>query len=542
MIHFLSLLVTFSYLSAAQEVSPSTWRKPNITASTAERISLAGAALEKAVDMLSTTTQYRATVYSQMAEFDILTQRTTYRDGLQTYFSTSVPTLGDKLSIGRAAIRAYAAYNKDPVFLQFADEQWRFAKSYTISQADVSAGAIAVKNIKLQGACEGKTLAGGTFAIIDPSDTAVSSYETAYFVGLSALLAEATSDDVYLKTALDSVDFLYAHLISTQNMFENAISADSCEVDPQPNSFGAGLFLEGLAVLSSLTHNASTQSLLSDFISAAISNPSWNTPDGIIAEGASKLGDTYIVRGLGAAYNRNATTASMRNNVKGYLGVQFNAVVDLAKSSIGNTYAGSWKGPPSDTFSQANQTAALSPLLAAIPLGDDGVISTPASSSSVSSSSSSSVGIPIPSASGGLPSDDLIQPPRKVPIPAIVGGSLGGVALIASGILIWFILRRRARAQQVTFRASRFLETRPTSTRPVTKHDVAFGYPTSTGTASHGGTTSNVHSGVRTENLPSSEDLPTVDLVRLLNARLQGQQWDQEESPPRYATSPGGTI
>jgi hypothetical protein len=71
------------------------------------------------------------------------------------YTWTSLKVLS---SIGRAAIRAYAAYNKDPVFLQFADEQWRFAKSYTISQADVSAGAIAVKNIKLQGACEGSKL------------------------------------------------------------------------------------------------------------------------------------------------------------------------------------------------------------------------------------------------------------------------------------------------------------------------------------------------------------------------------------------------
>jgi hypothetical protein len=77
------------------------------------------------------------------------------------------------------------------------------------------------------------------------------------------MLAEATSDPIYLNAAYDSVDFIVSHLLAT-NLVLSSISADpgdNCALDDATNSFNTGLMIEGLAVLYSITNNASTQAL-----------------------------------------------------------------------------------------------------------------------------------------------------------------------------------------------------------------------------------------------------------------------------------------
>jgi hypothetical protein len=64
-----------------------------------------------------------------------------------------------------------------------------------------------------------------------------------------------------LDAALDSADFIMAHLFA-QNLVQSGISAglkDACALDNATNSFNTGLMIEGLAVLYSITNNASTQ-------------------------------------------------------------------------------------------------------------------------------------------------------------------------------------------------------------------------------------------------------------------------------------------
>ncbi|KAJ7131249.1 hypothetical protein C8R44DRAFT_904276 [Mycena epipterygia] len=176
MISVLTLVAIFflpTLRVAAQAASPS-WRKPNITVSTADRINLAGAALDNAIDRLSADGQFdgeawgiTGNLFSQMAEFDIATNQTKYENMLLQYFDLvqKIPgrvNFSDTYSFGHAAARAYTAY-KNPTFLGFAVESWWDGRAHTLSENDISAGKIPGKNFSIAGGCENKTMVGGTF-------------------------------------------------------------------------------------------------------------------------------------------------------------------------------------------------------------------------------------------------------------------------------------------------------------------------------------------------------------------------------------------
>jgi hypothetical protein len=83
-------------------------------------------------------------------------------------------------------------------------------------------------------------------------------------VSLSALLAEATSEEIYLQAAFDTAEFIHAHLYM-DFMIQNSISArqnDSCRVDAYIDPGFSGLVIEGLSILASISNKASTQQLM----------------------------------------------------------------------------------------------------------------------------------------------------------------------------------------------------------------------------------------------------------------------------------------
>ncbi|KAF7348868.1 Glycoside hydrolase family 76 protein [Mycena venus] len=527
---------------ASSEAGSSSWRKPNVTLSSAERVALA---------------EFRATVYYQMADFDALTNNTTYANDLRDEISATTQSqekAAKPESIAHAAIRAYSAY-KDPVFLSLANESWTFARSYTIFQEDVAAGSMPGKDFTLQPICQNASMVGGTFETTNSTDPNIAGFATPYFLTLSAMLAEATSDPIYLNAAYDSVDFIASHLLAT-NLVLSSISAnpsDNCALDNAANSFNTGLMIEGLAVLYSITNNASTQALLNNVVAAAISNNDWQTADGIIAQGGSKLGDKYIVRGLAEAYKRNATSPDVRVSVHDFIGVQFNAVVDLTTESGTSIYGGAWTGPPSVIFSQSNQTTAISALLSAMILDD------------VDPTSSVSEPPPPPASSSVVPHA------TKTPVAVMTGSVVGSVVLVAIGVALWFVLRRRKRIagpesslamasaapRPVTVLADvTAYQTSPTSPTLARNSITKFGLSFEPQVQRHCvneqaqspvdtvNTTISPTSLVTSTDLPLSsvaawspvEQLPTTELVRVLNERLRGRQWDEEEVPPQYGT------
>ncbi|KAJ7854532.1 hypothetical protein B0H14DRAFT_3449531 [Mycena olivaceomarginata] len=145
--------------------------------SRADRVSVAEAALEKAITFLDTSNALfpdpgdsygvSGAFYSQLAEFDLATNQTKYADTLQQYFSLASTTLSQQFqaqnftgelpetetacrNYGHGAAVAYATY-KAGVFLQYAE------------QNDVDKGTIPSKDFTISPTCGGITTAGATF-------------------------------------------------------------------------------------------------------------------------------------------------------------------------------------------------------------------------------------------------------------------------------------------------------------------------------------------------------------------------------------------
>ncbi|KAJ7251007.1 hypothetical protein C8J57DRAFT_1723312 [Mycena rebaudengoi] len=438
----------------AQVVSP-TWRKPNITASTANRIRIVSAALEQSLNHLGVDGQFTDSedggwgragqFYGQMADFDVSTGQSKYEDTIQKNLAftqrtganfsnenVSLPLVQQKY-YGRAATKAYSAYGTQ-IFLDYAIQAWWFGRRYTLTLDNVNSGKTNVKNYPIIKTCDGVTMAGGTFHSNDTTEPGVDASPTANFLILSALLAEATSDPMYLQAASDAADFIRAHLYTGSHLIQSTISArqnDSCEVDTYTDPDFSGLVIEGLSILFSITKKASTQLLLNDLITV-IPHTTWQQLNGILINDQDFFPGT-LVKGLAVAYGRNATNPELRDWMKAYIAVQFNALVDLATNGT-NIYAKAWEGPPSLTFDGGAQSDAIEVLLSAISFEDD---SQPASSTN-GSPSPTGAGLPPPSPPSGSGKSSMTG--------TIVGGVIGGIALLSCiGFVFWMARRRQLR-------------------------------------------------------------------------------------------------
>ncbi|KAJ7241813.1 hypothetical protein C8J57DRAFT_1526613 [Mycena rebaudengoi] len=430
----------------AQVVSP-TWRKHNISTSTADRIRIAGAALEQSINHIGPDGQFTDSedggwgqagpFYSQMVEFDIATGQKKYEDNVHTYLALtqktganfSDETISHALYCGRAAARAYSAYDTQ-IFLDYAIQSWWFGRRYTLTQDNVDSGKTSVKDYPLTKISDGVTMAGGTFWANDTTDPDLSALPTGNFLVLSALLAEATSNPMYLQAASDAADFMHAHLYTSSHLVQDSISArqnDSCEVSDTWTDPGySGLLIEGLSIIFSITKKASIQLLLNDLITV-IPHTTWQQVDGILDNDHFFAAD--LVKGLKVAYERNVTSPQLRDWMKAYIGLQFNAVIDLATNGT-NIYALKWQGPPSSTFDGGAQTDAINVLLSAISFEADSL-----PSSSTDGSPSSTGAIPPPSSTSVSRRSSVTGP--------IVGGVIGGIALLSCFVFVFWMVRRR---------------------------------------------------------------------------------------------------
>ncbi|KAJ6457607.1 hypothetical protein C8R45DRAFT_1032703 [Mycena sanguinolenta] len=553
------LVVLFQALRVASQVASPSWNS-TLTASLAERVTLTGAALDVAVDRLSPDGLFDAepfgiagNLYSQMADFDIATNQTKYEsileksfqlvDTLGTNFSNTLTNYG--LSFGHAAAKAHTAYSS-PVFLQYAVQSWWFGRGRTISESDIAAGKNAGKNFTITTTCENVTMVGGTYWDDELGEPSIAGVGTGYFLVLSALLAEATSDPLYLQAANESANFIRSHLYNAVGIAQQFMNSTSCEVYGEMYSTFSGLMIEGLSILHSITNDTSTQSLLSDLIVAVIPYTAWLGENGIVDD-QGPLGSMNLLQGLGTVYARNSVNATLRQYVGDYIAVQFNAVTNLATSAGTNIYGRSWTGPPGDIFSGTNQTIALGALISAIGLEiAPSSSTTPAPAASTSSTATGS--------STATSSSPATPRSRSHHLGAILGGTFGALAFVTVlAIAWWFMHRQRPRIDT------------PDSVQPATGPKVTpFIAETSVMTSSGSQITGFGQRKSRSEHreppAPSTIDtaqsshssnvnpqpsivetnrdtvsvLPTERLVQILNQRLQDRTWDEGEAPPAY--------
>ncbi|KAK0445664.1 uncharacterized protein EV420DRAFT_1648380 [Desarmillaria tabescens] len=394
-----------------------------------------------------------------MAEFDRLTNQTKYKEVLKQFFKFAesvhsnflsnpyaltvssgllLTDLDSKslycgLNYGYAAAQAYTVY-PDTDFLNLAVTLWTSVRKYMISDEKAASGTTEVKNFNLSSSCLGVTLEGGTFLTSDSNDPILTSLASGFVFFLfyhylmansensasffvSALLAEATSNQTYLDAAIKLANFIQMHLLDSSNIIAMSSQLnESCSVDLTACPYNSGIFIEGLVVLADITHNASTKALLSSTISNVTTYPQWQGLDGVIT--TETTGGLYIVWALAALYECNMTSSDLREYIKEYIAyftlVQYNAVINQTTSGGSNIYGLPWTGAQSTLFSSAGQTVAISSLLSAIQLADD------------------------------QPSSTLSDDPTSSGIPtgAIVGGVIGGL-VVFTGIIVGIVLLRR---------------------------------------------------------------------------------------------------
>ncbi|KAJ7577880.1 hypothetical protein C8J56DRAFT_1112569 [Mycena floridula] len=470
--------------SKASFVTPSAWRKPGISKTQAERISLAQAAIEESlqkvdmntggISMAGSTIINTAVLYSQMATFDLLANQTQYKDQLKALFVKAATTLTSNFSnpdvsylhrissliaricrtYGYAAASAYAAY-KDSAFLVWAQDNWQFGLDFTISQQQIDGTKPNRKNFTLEAECQGITMAGGSYSVVDINSRDVNTLSTGGLLVNSALLAESIGDNAtYLTAAQASAHFIHAHLTSIEHIVQDSISAlssDKCAItDSTIFAYNQGLAAEGLAILTSLdTSSSENQDLLYSIISTGTNNTDWHTPAGIISIPehlwTSGVGSDRLIRGVIAAYNRNLDNKTLRSYLGSYIGVQYNAVLDLATAG-NNVYNGIWHGDSSGhplpaTYTTDGQSLAISVLLAGISIQND-TVSTVANGDPAS----------------GSPATPESATRHKSPAGAIAGGIIGGLlfmTLLIGGVL--FLQRRKGQ---------------PTSTHIINEYDL----------------------------------------------------------------------
>ncbi|PBK86126.1 hypothetical protein ARMGADRAFT_1128195 [Armillaria gallica] len=468
---------------------------------------------------------------STMAEFDRLTNQTTYKKTLKQFFVLAesinpdfltASSVADGLNYGYAAARAYNTY-QNPIFLDLAVTSWTTARRYTISKEQAVSGSTDIKQSELAPSCNGTTLTGGT-----------------YSYGLWT----------YLDAAIESANFIQSHFLDPSNTVMAFLSSNLsqyCTMDTSAFSTNTGIFVEGLVILADITRNTSTEAFI---IVAITTNTSWQGLDGILDVGSD--GGHYIVRALAALYERNTTTSNLREYIKEYIGVQYNGVIEKATLGGSNIYGIPWTGPPRTVFSSANQTVAVSALLSGIQLLNNQPLSKPSDSPTSSGISTESDN----PTSTRTPTTNTTTSPlssKKKPTGAIVGSVVGGLAVLVVIIVGLFLWRRRHHQKS---HPTPFMTTSVTASSEIPReHRISQGknarYPVPSrrdsssslgavetdraarrGDARVGSTTP--HGAAASS--PNPLDMPTEELLRLLNDRLRPCQWNDlpDELPPEY--------
>ena len=251
--------------------------------------------------------------------------------------------------------------------------------------------------------------------------------------------------------------------------------------------------------------------------------------------------------------------------------MQYNAIVDQATISGSNIYGALWTGPPATTFLAENQTVSLMGLISSLYFGNATAISTSPSSSKVAPVAGGVVGglafVAI------LATAALILHKRKkrqqasnlhdAPVPFMAQTSSATqqphAATISSETTPTFMARTKgalAAGQSHTattipemipksseassipvgrrekqHRQNPTIETTTMSTSTRAPNSRPAADPSASSQSSDGPVS-------RSENRSRGDQLPTSELVRLLNERLQVGTWDMdEEMPPEYPSN-----
>ncbi|KAL0577968.1 hypothetical protein V5O48_004004 [Marasmius crinis-equi] len=332
-------------ISSLDLPSTSSWRKPGITASREERINRTAAAIDMFIKSdtffnspppqpLPNKSWPYGELLAEIADFDILTNQTRYKEVVQKYY---LPALQDLVPLqsryGYAAARAYLAY-KDDAFLTVAERYWASARALTLSDEEVAVGKSSAKtNITIPKDCtsSGTTLAGGTFHdALDDNDGVITAASTGDYMALTLSLAMSTPNQTYTDLAKEMSNFLLSVMYKGSGVVSDDViiqQTGACIV--QENRFdkpyNTGAVIQGLSMLASVTEDSDSgvMSDLRDITLVAITNASWYTDDGILD--LSDRTNEYSQRLLRSYFDLtvgNDTPTDLKTYLQQYIAVQ----------------------------------------------------------------------------------------------------------------------------------------------------------------------------------------------------------------------------
>ncbi|KAJ8089978.1 hypothetical protein PM082_018556 [Marasmius tenuissimus] len=473
-----------------------------------------------------------------MAQLDLITAQAKYKAIVQEFYLKALEELEVghevcplqtrfQLVYGYAALLAYHAYS-DESFLRAAEKHWNLGLSFTLTDSDITAGISGVKNFSIASRCpNGATLVGGTFSLTvsvglaktykdpdtighyqdDRSNVALNAAATGDFLILSAALSSTTSNRTYLELAQKSADFIQRHMYYKDGLFYNQLNSTNCSPWTSKYPYDSGSIIHGLSLLSSLTQDMSTMDFIRKIVGWTTSVSDWHSTQSnmiLNLEGVqySNGGEpkAHLMRGYTELFRANTTPTDLKLYLGSYISTQFNAVADLARSEGSNIYGPQYDGPRGAQFNSDSQAGAIAALLGGLTVGGN-------------NSSTEPPGTPDSSAGSGPRS-------RSVPVGAIVGGVIGGIALAGLVAASLWVYRRRVRAKSRDHETvtpweapAPFLDTtaRLTGGKP----------PPPSGTSTVlGGSDASSDSGAT--STPGFE-----------------RQWDPNELPPEYSTQIG---
>ncbi|KAL0569263.1 hypothetical protein V5O48_012706 [Marasmius crinis-equi] len=536
--------------------STSSWRKPAITASPEERVRRTHSAIDVFIQLddffhfpvsLPGTSWPYGEFLALMADYDIYTGQTRYKDVAQRHylpaFHALVPT---KSRYGYAAARAYMAW-KDERFLAIAQNYWTETRLSTVSAEDVLTGKAAGKNDYLiSKTCTNRnnaTLEGGTFRTADMSnDRNLTVSATGDYMALTLSLGLISSNQSYFDLAKSMGRFLQTVAYSEKGLFFTWI--DPQEGKDCPMGYGGmlaydiGSAIQGLSLLASITKDASIMTFLKDVAVGATTNTSWHDQNGVLnttfLETFSSRSETtqHLLRSYLDLAAANDTPSDLKTYIQQYLGVQYNAAVDLATSGgSSNIYGSALLGPAGTQFKNSSQALAIAALLGGMVSSGTGSLNPTPGDSPESNSSSGGGG-------------------RSTPVAPIVGGAIGGVFGILLLIGIAYFYRRRHRRSikahnyEPEYRLDPYGVTKPTAQTPSPTVERSPISPLSsrktrrwTAVSSGQGISPTDTEATGPLRQGSTREATTAELVMVLNDRLRSERWDSNESPPEYPRS-----
>ncbi|KIJ65237.1 hypothetical protein HYDPIDRAFT_111167 [Hydnomerulius pinastri MD-312] len=378
----------------AQDLSvPSTWREPQNKLNIAERVIVSQTALNSLLPELNkTAAQFNVlgywqggNVFSAMANEDHVTRLRLNQGVVTTNLNKAFALYADydqqmydddALWWATAAYYAYRAYG-DKNLLSHAIKTWEHVKTFQLSPQDAASGSIATKSFPIMGSCEGKTMAGGVFWRPVANDTGVNSVTTGLFLTLSAYLAEATHNSTYQDSAIAAATWMKTLNMNSDGLALDTINANDCSRSPPTwlFTYNSGKLIEGLSVLADITGDQSWRDFLTNTVAAVTHTTAWQGANGVITEGADTDSDndgagfkTILIRAVHEAWARGSKDPQMRDLLRSYINVQYNALLELASTENKGVrwYSAAWAGPQPTNYTAWGQLAALDVLVSAV--------------------------------------------------------------------------------------------------------------------------------------------------------------------------------